>query len=290
MSLKQLSKDIVKNKIKKVVFNAIKPFLPYIIIIVLFILVLCVILDTVFVQAMQVDNTSMSKDELELKNRCIEKAKVINICNNFIDDKSTNYLLDVNNLEENKQIEWSHLYVLMTLQSLNNNYNLLDSDLLAEMSNYFISTFTYTTNVITTETKTINDEDEEIWEITSEETEYILIESDTIIGHYTYEYKENVTLSEDGNTKTTKKVYVSETLVGEKYERLKNYLREYVNIRESDLDTMVQLVIDAQNSYYDSTIINSNNIYVGKGMFSWPIPGYTTITSPFGYRTDPITR
>lgn len=290
MSLKQLSKDIVKNKIKKIVFNAIKPFLPYIIIIVLFILVLCVILDTIFVQAMQVDNISMSKDELELKNRCIEKAKVINICNNFIDDKSTNYLLDVNNLEENKQIEWSHLYVLMTLQSLNNNYNLLDSDLLAEMSNYFISTFKYTTNVITTETKTINDDDEEIWEITSEETEYILIESDTIIGHYTYNNKENVTLSEDGNTKTTKKVYVSETLIGEKYERLKNYLREYVNIRESDLDTMVQFVIDAHNSYYDSTIINSNNIYVGKGMFNWPIPGYTTITSPFGYRIDPITR
>lgn len=245
MSLKQLSKDIIKNKIKKVVFHAIKPFLPYIIIIVLFILVLCVILDTVFVQAMQVSDISMSKDELELKNRCIEKARIINICNNFIDDNSTNYLLDVNNLEENKQIEWSHLYVLMTLQSLNQNYNLLDSNLLAEMSSYFISTFKYTTNVITTETKTINDDDEEIWEITSEETEYILIESDTIIGHYTYNYKENVTLSEDGNTKTTKKIYESETLIGEKCERLKTYLKQYANIRESDLDTMVQFVIDA---------------------------------------------
>ena len=290
MNLKTTTKNLIKNKIKRVLFKIIKPYLPFIAIIVIIILLLSTILDTSFVQGIQTDSSLMTEDELELKNICIEKARIINTCNNFIDNEPTNYLLDVNNLEENKQIEWSHLYALMIIQSLNNGYDICNYDLLEQISNYFISTFNYTTNTITTETKTINEDDEEIWTITSVETEYILIESDTIYGHYNYNYEQKTNISNDGNTRTTKKEYVSESLNGEKYSRLKEYLIKQANIRNSDLDTTIELIINSASGYYDGSISNSNNTYLSKGMFTWPIPNYTTITSPFGNRVDPITR
>lgn len=37
-----------------------------------------------------------------------------------------------------------------------------------------------------------------------------------------------------------------------------------------------------------NTIINGKGL-VSKGMFTWPIPGYTLITSHFGMRTHPLT-
>lgn len=40
----------------------------------------------------------------------------------------------------------------------------------------------------------------------------------------------------------------------------------------------------------DTTIITEGDGLVSKGMFIWPIPGYSKITSHFGMRTHPITR
>lgn len=114
-----------------------------------------------------------------------------------------------------------------------------------------------------------------------------------LFGHYKYNYEESTT--EKGNVKTTKKVFTNEQLIGEKYERLKNYLRDKLHIREDDIETDVEIIIQAASGYYEgeentnwlqnnssnATIITNGKGLLPTGMFTWPIPNYTNITSHF---------
>lgn len=239
MSLKKKA----KSKMKKVVFKVIKPFLPFILIIGLIFFAFTTIIDAVFIQEVQSDNSSMPKEQLELKNKCIEKAEYLNTCHNFKDGESTNYLLDVDNRETDKEVQWSHLYAIMAFHNMTDNKE-INENLLNEVSKNFESTFTYEKMTIKTDTTT-KDKDGKESTTTKEETAYILVESDTIIGHYKYHYEEKTI--EKNNVKTTKKVFINEELIGEKYERLKTYLKNNLHIRESDIETDVEIVVQAAN-------------------------------------------
>lgn len=308
MSLKSKAKELLKrkakSKLKKAAFSIIKPFLPYIIIFLVLLFAFCTVIDAIFVDNVQQDESSMSQEEKEIRTSCINKASFLNMCHNFLDGNSTTSLLDMDSRENDKQIQWSHLYALMAFHNMSDGSK-LDENLLEKISKHFESTFKYETYKIKTETTTITKDENgnETTNITtSEQTVYLLIESDTIMGHYKYNYEEKTIT--DGNTKTTKKVYIGEELIGEKYERLKKYLKNNLHIRPEDIDTDVQVVIQASNGYYEgkentawlqedsssSTIITNGKGLIPKGMFTWPISGYTTITSPFGMRVHPITR
>ncbi len=292
-------KEKTKSKVKKIVFKIIKPFLPFIIIIIGLFFAICIIIDAIFIQEVQTDTSSLPEAEQQLRTKCIEKAEYLNTCHNYIDTGLTNYLLDMNNRENDKLIEWSHLYALMAFHNMTSNTK-IDEKLLNKVSKEFESTFKYEEIILNIET-TITDDKGNTTTSTEEQTSYILIESDTIIGHYKYNYEEQTI--QQGNVKITGKVFTNEEIIGEKYERLRKYLKDNLYIGESELETDIEIVIQAANGYYtgeentnwlladssSATVITNGESLVPKGMFIWPIPGYTTVTSSFGMRTHPIT-
>lgn len=243
MSIKEKVKYKINQKTKKVALKIIKPFLPFIIIIIGLFFTICFIIDAIFIQEVQSDNTSMPEAQIELKNKCISKAEYLNTCNNYIVTEKTNYLLDVDDREIDKCVEWSHLYSIMAFYNMTYGTT-IDEELLEKVSNEFISTFKYESNTIKIEKMTIDESGKEII-VTEEHTQYLLIESDTIIGHFKYNYDE--TTIELNGTKTTKKVFANEELIGEQYDRLKSYLKNQLHIRDTDLETDVQVVIQAAN-------------------------------------------
>lgn len=263
-------KNNLKNKAKKVVIKALKPFLPFILIISLLFFAICTIIDAIFIQEVQSDSSSMPPAQLEIKNKCIKMSEYLNTSNNFIGTQSTNYLLDVDNKENNKQIEWSHLYSLLVFHNIANAEE-INEKLLNEIANNFKSSFIYEQTTIKTDTITKDNNGNEVI-TTKEENIYILVESNTIIGHYKYNYKEQII--EKDNIKTTRKVFTNEELIGEKYERLKIYLKDKLHIKDDNLETDLQIIIEAANGYYEGeestswlqTSNPSNIIIDGKGL------------------------
>ena len=96
------------NKIKKTLWRILAPFLPFIILIVVVIFLVSYFIDGIFVQVSQNDNSYLSQEELEIKDKCIQKANWLNKCDNYIDSNKTEELLDADNREESKKIQWSH--------------------------------------------------------------------------------------------------------------------------------------------------------------------------------------
>ena len=182
-----------------------------------------------------------------MRTLCIEKSEYLNTCHNYKDGELTNYLLDIDSRETDKEVQWSHLYCLMAFHNMTDNSD-MNEILLDKVASYFESTFRYEKSAIKTEITTTDEDGNETTTIT-EDSGYILVESDTIMGHYKYHYEEKII--ENENSKTTKKVFTNEELIGQKYERLKNYLRDELHINEDNIETDLEIIVQAANGYYE---------------------------------------
>ena len=148
-------KKHLNNKVKKIVWNLLKPFIPFILILLFIFGTVTTIVDAIYIQFVQEDDSYLSNEELRLKNMCINEVDKLNTCNNFVDNEPSNLLLDVNNKENNKLIQWSHLYSIMTFHNMANG-DKITAKLLNNVGRHFKSTFKYMKDTIKTEQKNVD--------------------------------------------------------------------------------------------------------------------------------------
>lgn len=72
-----------------------------------------------------------------------------------------------------------------------------------------------------------------------------------------------------------------------KKSKIKNLNEEEAKLYQ-EIESYRQEVADIEANIKDIALRNLGEKYIG-GKFIWPIPGYSTVTSPFGLRTHPIT-
>ena len=250
MNIKNKAKKSLSKKTKRIAVKALKPFLPFIILFLGLLFAFCSIIDAIFVQDVQTDTKSLPLETKQIKEQCIAKAEYLNTCHNYIGLQPTKNLLDMDDRERDKEIQWSHLYSIMAFHNMTNN-TAINFLLLNQVAKEFESTFRYEEYTIKEEqiikgnsisNSLVKDEKENsVNELTGKTQKvYLLVESDTIMGHYKYNYEER-TVEENG-VKTTKKVFTGEELIGEKYERLKKYLKTHLFVRDSDIETNPPLI------------------------------------------------
>ena len=75
MALKDKAKDMTKKKIKKLVFKVIKPFLPFIIVIVGIVLAVCTVVDSLFTTEEDMQVAEQLSSEI-MKNNMLNGCKI----------------------------------------------------------------------------------------------------------------------------------------------------------------------------------------------------------------------
>lgn len=209
-----------------------------------------------------------------------------------IDDQIATSQNDLNNINIQvddlmKQISENEEKLKNTQQEYQNLQNLLDkrvealyetprlkyleiiltSDSLTNMlSNYYnITELIEYDKELLNKTKLQKEEIETTKKILAEKKQQIVTDKQT-------QQKKNQVLS---NTRKTREYYMSK--LSEEERSLQSQIDEY-NKQVSDIETEIKLL--AANS------ISGN--YIG-GTFTWPVPGFTTLTSLYGMRVHPIT-
>ena len=286
---KSMGKKVVK-KVLQMLYLLLKPFIPYIIIFLFIFFFIILIIDAIFIQ--------FSDDKGDLN---VSEKEIESYCETVADKNYETYLdgeiVDNGELEDNekqKSVTWEQIYSLMLFQNITNDKEISNS-LAYEIASNFKSKYYYKTSKIITEGKIIDDQGNEHWEIISEETVKLITESITIVGHYKYNYEQEV--KETESTRITKEVLKTTVLEDEEFSLLREYLKTYLGVAEEDIDLDMQIVIQAANGLKDGTEnlqwLNENNIsYANYSNYGtkWPLPGYTYLSSNYGYRTHPITK
>lgn len=179
----------IGKKILQIVYLLLKPFIPYIMIFLFVFFFIILIIDAIFIQFSD-DKGELSISESELEGYC-EKASSSNY-EVYLDGEQANGSISISSTETQKAITWEQIYSLLLFNNLCEDKE-ITTELADEISNDFKSKYYYKTSKIVKESKVIDENGNESWQVVSEETTNLITESITIAGHYVYNYAEETT-------------------------------------------------------------------------------------------------
>lgn len=242
--LSQYAKRLIKNKAKTIIMAFLKPYIVPIIFFCVIFLLASLLISSVYIQltggqTLLSMGRELTAEDKQIKEYTISEVERVNKLDLWYENKRVDEFLDAYGRDQKLALTWGHVYSVAAFNETSNKED-ITTEIITKTAEDLHPKFYYISAPKIIE---VYDEERERWELYSETTEYLLKRSETIYGNYNYTYV-RVRETHD-NVRITYYKPDEVKLDGEKYQLLKQYLKDKLKAEDIDMDFQITMVLEA---------------------------------------------